>query len=77
MRQFTYNAVYKQSNQFLVVDKVNHYYAPCYYFLTKDNRFPNYNGQIAYITVILGPGAYVPGGDQTTDDDRFNFARGM
>lgn len=42
--QLTYNFVFKQVNKPNVLDKINHYFAPQFFFLIRDARNPNYNG---------------------------------
>lgn len=50
----TYNVVFKQSTKTNVFKSISHYFAPQFFFLIRDSRNPNFNGQMALVTVVLG-----------------------
>lgn len=56
---------------------INHYFTSTFYvFAGKDNQFPGFNGQVAYISFNAGEGAYKKGTDFTHPTDIFRVEKG-
>ena len=69
---------FKNGVKTLDYTNINHYLSERFFFVQRDARYNNYNGQIALQQVILGTGAFKPSTDNhNTDGDIFNYAAGL
>jgi hypothetical protein len=56
----------------------NHYLSERFYFVQRDARYNNYNGQVSVLNVNYGPGAFKAATDSyATDNDVFGYTAGV
>jgi hypothetical protein len=56
------------------VPNANHYYAEKFFFVLRDARYANYQGQLALVNVVLGKNAFkVSADDYLSDNDVFKY----